>query len=279
VSLGATADIKETPNKWLSGSFGIPPTTNLEEYESAYIKRKIWENNIIKKVRSEYPDETQITTFFPSSQPDKYLPVVGRMAYIYRKPNSSAMRTYGTLLTKEQRDALLYKGIEPEDIEIVFIDGDYNILSEKPKPYNHAEWVKANTYLTAYDGVTLTPENYEEVMGYPVPERWQKWYEKNHPGETWTVPQAFADEDADGMRAAAREAAAAERVKFEQGLRELERLMNMSNAEIAAELEQRFTPRLPELPTDENLENRLWSEIQSNLMTPARFEAAFRILE
>jgi len=152
-------------------------------------------------------------------------------------------------------------------------------LTSPEHPYNHEEWVKKNSYIIKLDDTMITPENYEQVLGEPMPERWQKWYEENHPEETGAVPQAFPDEDIDAMRAAAREAAEAERVKFEQGLRELERLMSMSDAEIAAELERRFTPQPPELPTDENLENRLWSEIQPNRLTPARFEAAFRILE
>lgn len=174
--------LKARPDDWRSSRYGIPPTTNFDEYEAGYINRKIWENNITNKVRAEYPNVSQITTFFPSSQPDKYLPVVGSMTYVYRKPNSSAMRTYGTLLTKEQKADLKYRGIEPEGIDIVYIDGDYNVLSEKPKPYNHQEWVKANTYdivpegLRAPDGTIVTPERYQELTGSPMSDEiWERY--------------------------------------------------------------------------------------------------------
>lgn len=53
----------------------------------------------------------------------------------------------------------------------------------------------------------------------------------------------------------------------------------MSDTEFQAELERRFTPQRPELPTAERLEKQLWSEAQSSIMTPARFEAALKILE
>jgi len=198
------------------------------------------------------------------------------MTYVYR--DGPATRTWGKGLTEEQRKALVYEGIHPEGIDIVYIDEDYNVLSEKPKPYNEEEWAKENAiYVLDTDGLPMTPEEYEELMGEPMPERMRNWYEENHADEMPAVPSVSPEVDA--MRAAAREAAEAERVKFEQGLRELEKLMNMSDAEIAAELERRFTPQLPELPTDENLENQVRSEIQSTLMTPARFEKALRILK
>ena len=127
-------ELKSKPDEWRSGDRGIPSTTNFEDYEDDYIQRKIWENSIVNKVSTEHPEHVVTSVFFPRSHPDKYLPQVGKMTYVQRKPDSSAMLTIGMPLTEEQRDNLLYKGIEPEDIEIVYIDEEYNILSEKPKP-------------------------------------------------------------------------------------------------------------------------------------------------
>ena len=252
--------LKAEPSEWRTGGWGIPPTTHFEAYEDGYIDRKIWENDITNKVREEHPNETQITTFFPSSYPDKYLPVVGQMTYVRRRPNSSGMYTMGTTLTQEQRDNLLYKGIEPEDINIVYIDSDFNVLTEKPKPYNHEEWRKKNTYditphgLRAYDGTILSPERYEEVFRRPMDDDLKQRYERY-------VAESPAVDDGEGARAA-RDAAKAEFEKFQQGMRQLEQFATMSDAEIEAEMErqfrQQFLPELPsEQPTPERLKNAL----------------------
>ncbi len=263
------------PDEWRSGKYGIPITTNFEEYENRFIDRKIWENRMLRKVSAENPNTPLTTLFFPSNYPDKYLPVIGKMTYI-RRGEGSSLKTWGTTLTQEQRDDLLYRGKHPEDIEIVYIDGNYNVLSEPPKPYNREQWIQENAYITEMDGIPLTPGNYEDVLGQPMPERWEKWYEKEHamgPEDIASAP------DIETLRTAAREAIQAEHARFQERLRELEKFVNMSDAEFQVELKRQFTPQLPELPTAERLESQLWSEAQSALMTPGRFEAALKILE
>ena len=269
-------DLKEKPDMWRAGYHGIPITTDYEEYVDGYIDRKIWEHDIAMKVSKENPGYAATTVFFPSSHPDKYLPQAGKITYVRQRPDG-AMRTWGSPLTKEQRDNLLYEGKQPEEIEIVFIDDDYNVLSEPPEPYDHQKWLERNSYdrmpygLRAPDGTPVTPERYAEIRGEPMSaDMLQKYYE-----HTETEPPI----DVDGIRAAARDAALQTQEQFQQGLRELERFSNMSDAEVAVELERRLLPQLPGLPTDANIENRLWSEVQSAQMTPARFEAALKILE
>ena len=267
---------KETPDKWRSGEFGIPPTANFEEYETAYINRKIWENDIRKEVRASHPNEPQITTFFPSSQPDKYLPVVGRMAYVYRRPNSSGMRIYGTLLTQEQKTNLRDKGIEPKDTEIVYIDDEYNVLTEKPKPYNDAEWMKNNTYhhvpegLRAPDGTLVSPERYQEITGEEMP------YEIRQKYDEYANTGPPIDPDAAREAAtAAQEAAKAEFEKFQNNMHNLAEFATMSEAEMEKTLERQFRRQfLPEPPveqfTPERLEKALGTLFQHG------FEEGFR---
>ena len=269
-------NLKEKPDRWRAGYHGIPITTDYEEYVDGYIDRKIWEHDIAIKVSEENPRYAATAVFFPSSHPDKYLPQAGNITYV-RQRSDGAMRTYGAPLTKEQRDNLLYEGKQPEEIEIVFIDDDYNVLSKPPEPFDYQKWREENSYdvvpqgLRAPSGSILTPEQYQDFKGTPMSaEMLQRYYEY-----TETEPPV----DVDGIRAAAREAAAAERERFQEGLRELERFSNMSDAEIEAELERRLLPQMPELPTAERIENQLWSEVQSSVMTPARFEAALKILE
>jgi hypothetical protein len=267
-------NLKENPGKWQSGGFGIPPTSNFEEYETAYLNRKIWENDIRKEVRAAYPNEPQITTFFPSSQPDKYMPVVGRMTYVYRKPNSSAMRTYGTLLTREQKADLRDKGIEPDDIEIIYIDDEYNVLTENPEPYNHQEWLEKNTYdivpegLRTYDGTLLSPESYEEIKGEPMSAEIRQRYNEQVGAESSVDPDAARREAAREAAAAAQETAKVEFEKFQNSMRQLEEFATMSDAEIEKSLENQFRQKfLPQHPL-EQLEH----------FTPERLEKALGTL-
>ena len=267
---------QENPDEWRSGKYGIPITTDFDEYTEGFIQRKVWENRIIQKVSAENPNESLTTVYFPSNHPDKYLPVVGKMTFVRIAKNREGMRGSGAALTREQRRDLLEKGIEPEDIEIVYIDDDYNVLSEPPPilSMNQRERLRTLENLYSFNGVPLTPENFESVTRHPMPSKWLENYEKRQARET---PPEIPDTDA--IRTAARSAAAAERERFQQGLRELERLTTMSDAELEAELERRLTPQLRELPTAENIENMHWSEVQSAQMTPARFEAALKILQ
>ena len=271
-------DLKEKPEVWRSGEHGIPITTSYEEYVDGYIDRKIWQHNISERVSEENPGYASTTVFFPGSHRNKYLPVTGKLTYVRRRPDSSGLVTWGAPLTQEQRNDILYRGKHPEEMEIVYIDNDYNVLSEKPEPYDPIDWNRRHTYdhvpegLRAYDGTIVAPERYEEIRGEPMsPETLQQY--------NAYIENAIPTDANEAIRAAARDAMQAEHARFQERLRELERFANMTDAEIEAELEQSFTPQLPELPTAERLEKQLWSEVQSARMTPARFEAALKILE
>ncbi len=265
--------LKDDPDQWQSGNWGIPITNNFEIYEENYIDRKIWEDSMVKQVRVEYPNEPMVSVFFPSHYPDKYLPTIGKTTFVRRK--GDAMSTWGTMLTEKQRDDLFRKGIEPEDIEIVYIDDEYNILSEKPKPYNREEWLKENSFISEIDGIPLTPENYEKVVGEPTPDSWKEWYEKKQTEEIQSPvkpspidPNAARREAARAAAEAAQAAAKAEYEKFENRMRQIEEFSTMSDAEIEKSLERQFRKQfLPEHPVE-----------QLELITPERLERALGTL-
>lgn len=270
--------LKDDSEQWQSGNWGIPITNNFETYEEGYIDRRIWEDSIVKQVRSEYSNEPMVSVFFPSHHPEKYLPTIGKTTFIRGK--GDAMSTWGTMLTEKQRNDLLRKGIEPEDIEIVYIDDEYNILSEKPKPYNREEWLKENSFITEFDGKPITPENYEKVLGEPIPDQWKNWYERKHAEETpMPVEPSSVDPNA-ARREAAREAAAREvaKVEFERfrdSMRQREEFKTMENKEVARELARHFSQqflskRSLKQGTPKNLENAL------EIMFQHGFEEGFR---
>ena len=265
---------KETPKEWHAGKYGIPITTNFAEFEEGFLDRKVWENSIIQQVSEANPGRS-VTVYFPANHPDKYLPVIGKMRYVRMNKNHDRMSSWGTRWTDEQSDNVLSKGIEPEDIEIVYIDKDYNILPEPP-PLVGRETRIYNT-LDTFDGIKITPENYVQVVGHPMPAEWLEKYEARQAHETQdTAP------DTEAIRAAAREAAAAaqetakaEFEKFQNSMRQLEEFATMSDVEIEKALERQFRRQfLPEHPgeqiTPERLENALGTLFQHG------FEEGFR---
>ena len=267
---GHLLQIKEQPDEWHSGKYGIPITTNFAEYEEGFLSRKVWENSILQQVSEADPGKS-VTIYFSSKHPDKYLPVIGRMTYVRINENIGSIGTSGTTLTDEQRDDLLYRGIEPENIEIVYIDRDYNIV-ERPSPVDRETLMYKD--VISIDGIRLTPENYEDVVGKPVSDAWLKIYEEREALEV-SDPSMESDVNMDARREAAREAAAAapasakaEFEKFQQGMRQLEEFASMSDAEIEKSLENQFRQKfLPQHPL-EQLEH----------FTPERLEKALGTL-
>ena len=269
---GQVLNYKNAPKVWRSGALNIPITTNFEEYVDGFIDRKIWELNTIDKVFDENPDASGVNVFFPPSHPDKYLPVVGKMTYVRQKP-SGAMMTWGATLTAEERQNLLYKGIQPEGIEIVYIDEEYNLVS-KPKPFDRDKWREENSYdivpegLRAPDGTIVPPKRYEEISGEPMTDEIRKKYDEYVDNKPSIDPEAMSREAARAAAEAAQAAAKAEYEKFENRMRQIEEFATMSDAEIEKKLERQFRKQfLPEHPVE-----------QLEQITPQRLERALGTL-
>ncbi len=172
---------KEKPEEWISGQHDIPITTNFEEYADGFINRKVWEYSIVQKVRAENPGKSS-TVFFDPNDPDKYFPRVGRITYVNIGEGRERMSTFGVLLTEEQRKNLLYNGIEPKDIEIVYLDDDNNVIYEPPPLVDERQ--RDLERVVSFDGIKVTPENYERLLGRPAPDKWLEFYEREQTRET-----------------------------------------------------------------------------------------------
>ena len=239
--------------RWKNGAHGVGPADSLEAYEDGFIERQIWERQIYKQVRAENPGKS-IGIFFPTNHPDKYLPVQGSTTYVRRKDYSGAIHTWGAMLTHKQLDDLLY-GIHPEGIEIIYIDDDYNVLSEQPVPYDP---LRLNGHVITPHPM-MTPEEYEAEFGEPMPEM-----DIESGGHVVGDSKAFESNTFDAERAKRAEA------EFEGLLREFEKFSNMTDDQIEAELEKQATSQVP---TDESLDTELREQ-----MDPQRFSKAMATL-
>ena len=257
-SRGVFMNRSKDPSVWTSEIGGVRPASTLEEYKEAFIEREIWIQNTWNRVQEEHPEATGMAI-----EGENYLPFKDNLTYVRR--NGPATTTWGTMLSDEQQEDLIMRGIHPKGIEIVYIDNDYNILSEKPQPWNPK----------SPDAKAVTEEALKEMM----PEL-RTYEETDVPIETdgkLVGPDGELvrpDVDPDDLRRdaareaamAAREAAKAEYEKFENRMRQLEEFATMSDAEIEKKLERQFRKQfLPELPVE-----------QLEQITPKRLERAVR---
>jgi len=261
---------RDHPDDWRSGSYGIPITTDFTEYEEGFLQRKIWENKVRRQVSEANPGES-FDVYFPASHPDVYLPVIGTMTYAHRD-KYGGLDTFGTALTENQQSNLFQKGIEPDGIEIVYIDEDYNVLSEPPPIVTLRDLIiRSQKHAVEFKGIPLTSNNYESVVGHPAPIEWLEEYEARQTRETQETthdPNAARREAARKAALAAQAAAKTEYEKFENRMRQIEEFSTMSDAEIEKSLERQFRKQfLPEHPV-EKLE----------LITPERLERALGTL-
>ena len=114
-----------------SETFGIP-ISNIEKLKEIYLA-----NHLLFLKRKHAMERTvgePVTGGIHIG--DKVLPFYQNrdVVYVHRVENSTSTRYYGTLLSPLQRFNLIFRGIEPEEIEVVYIDEMGNQLSEKPAP-------------------------------------------------------------------------------------------------------------------------------------------------
>ncbi|MYH81453.1 hypothetical protein F4009_14850 [Candidatus Poribacteria bacterium] len=250
------AEVADQPEIWASGKRAVPPTDDFETYKDAFIKRQFWQKQQVDLAEQADPEVSG--GFFFDDRPDVFLPSKKNRLYVYRNPESlDSMKTWGPSLTEEQRFDLTYRGKPPEGWEVIYLDENYNTLSEKP-PHVTREMVRA---------AQLPPEDWTPPEGWAPPEGFEDYLRERGWNGTWTQQPATENSASQNRAMEAREAAKAEWKaaetewkQFEQMLQDFETFTNMSDTEKAAALQKRFMPQLPEHLTDESIENMLQAQ-------------------
>ena len=265
------ADVEDKPDVWTSGQRGIPESDNFEEYKKAAIQRKLWQGEQMRMAEAADP-ETSGGYFFDDA-PDVFLPAKKDRLYVHRDSNApDVIKTWGQPLTTKQYFDLMYRGEHPSGWEVIYLDENYNVLSE-PATHVTREMVRA---------AQLPPENWTPPEDWTPPEGFGDYLRARGWKGTWTQQPDTIEEPLPPDRATlAREAAEAERVAietewkdFEKALRDFERLANMSDAELETEFQKRFMSSLPGIFTDESIEKTIREQF-----SPARFENAEKLLQ
>ena len=254
------------PSVWTSEIGGVRPASTLEAYTDAFIEREIWIQETWKRALKENPDVTGVAI-----EGDHYLPLRPNMAYV-RNNGAGGITSWGGGLSLEDHDNLR-RGIEPEGMDIVYIDEDYNI-TEKPPPWDpKSPDAKART---------------EKALKEMIPEI-RTFEDSDVLVEPDTAPvrpdgdSVGPDVDMDAMRreaareAAAREVAKAEFERFQDSMRQRKEFETMADKEVSRELAKQFSKQFLskhslKQGTSKQLENAL------ELMFQHGFEEGFRRL-
>ena len=254
----------------VASSFGIA-NDNWEVFKSAYIDSAIAEAQRLLQTMNADPN---IRGGITIGDDMNFLPFYHnrKITYVTRRATGATFR--GTSLTQEQKFNLVFRGVDPEGIDIVYVDSEGNRLQEKPEPMTREEVRKMMA-----EGEKPPPaEWWDKEATIPDSEDLERF-----------LPSENTDTELDSRKQRAREeferqaAEAARQPEFEQFMREvrqLEKFATMSDAEIAAELEKQLRQQLlPGLPTEESLEDALREKIIPKPLTPERFKKAKQILQ
>ena len=255
-----------------SRGLGIP-ASDIEALKTAHLEKEFDYKQRFHNARRADERISFLGLAGPNNETELPFYVGRKMTYVQRRPGYS-MSYYGASLTKEQQFDLHFRGIEPEGIEIIYLDEMGKTLEEKPPPYKREEFRKMLA-----EGEAPPPE---------------EWWDKDAPKPDSDdfeefLPPENTDTELDYLKQRAREeferqaAEAARQPEFEQFMREvrqLEKFATMSDAEIAAELEKQLRQQLlPGLPTEQSLEDALREKITPKPLTPERFNKAKQILQ
>ena len=273
----AVTDNLDTPQilKMYSESYEIPET-EIDRIKALYL-----ENHLLFLKRKHIMERTvkePVTGGIHIG--DKVLPFYRDRDVVYVQRHESGAQYNGVKLTAEQRFNLIFRGIEPEGIEIIYIDELGNQLSEKPKPITREEVRKMMS-----EGEVPPPKEWWDPEA-PVPD--VEEFEEFLPPERGTDLDFERRREREEFERAREEferhAAEVERQpEFEEFLREvrqLEKFATMSDAEIAAELEKQLRQQLlPGASTEASLEDAVREKIPQKPLTSERFSKAKQILQ
>ncbi len=266
---GWVINAESHPEWWKEGKGGVSPTNNFETYKNEYIDRQIWQQEIYKRVTTEDPTATGIRFF--DDRPDKYLVTYPNTLYVNR--DGSATRFWGTgdkaRLTDEQQRLLIEEGVHPEGVDVFYVDNDYNILSEKPPPFDMETYIRSH----------ITDEQQEEEA--IELEEFGERLESVEDGTTLSEEQfRGSDEEVWSSRfdaeAATREATAkAEFERFQNDMRQRKEFETMVDKEVSRELAKQFSQQfLSKYSLKQGTSKQLENALQ--LMFQHGFEEGFR---
>lgn len=234
------AELKATLNNLPS------PIEHWETFETAYINKKIAENQRLNEAMRNNPDV--IGGIFTGTNKETFLPLTPNRVYVSKGETGASFM--GEELSEQQKFNLLFRGIEPDGYEIIYLDSDRNTLSEKPKPFKREDFAnyakeRSDPFINnnGWDD-TGRPETQDSDAQVPTEEQ------QNHPFD---------------RAIQAKNEANAHREQNEKARQAVEKYATMTDAEIEAEFEKLLSP--PSDVTPESIETELQKRLTPKHIT------------
>ena len=219
--------------------YRLPPDASLEEYTNSAIDGT--RRDLIAMREASEEDSTVSGGF---GTPNGFIPMREGVLYVKVDEKNFDATFYGDSISEAEEDALLFHGIEPEGLEVIYLGKDDKPLPPDVKP--RFDWTK-------YD---VSNEVWEEMA-------------QNMSDADWEVMGIERDKFLE-IRAARKEAQATAKPVEQTPAEALESVIQ-SDLEMAADLEKPFTP---ELPTTESVEAKL-----SERLSPDHFDRAQQLID
>ncbi len=263
--------------RWYAFASSVKYTENLEKLKERFIDDRISDYDVF---RAAVDADDTITGGYHIG--DKFFPAGGGRVYIQleRHEDGHSKGIMGEELTEEQKFNIFYRGIEPVGYKVIYLDENYDPLTEPFRPLTPKE--------------VLPPEKYEEYLKrknkteekFPTFED-EDWEFLNEDPEWRDIfdditEDQVEDQMSDDAKREFRKAQFEEaQRKFEETQREeqaqftktMEKLIewsSMSDEEITADLKKTFT--------FEGIEQQLQEKLVSKPITPERIEKALETL-
>ena len=224
----------------LPSYLGIPTDADIETFIDAYVKRTVWEHEYIKA--TEHADPEVKGGYFPHSHPDVFLPFKKNRVYVNRSGRGTS--TFGELLSEEQMFNLTHRGIHPDGWEVIYIDDDYNTLSEAPPTITREDILDGVDYPTLKEFWEDTNKGVSDPLD-PLLEAADDWNTE--------LPKPAVDRMPERVKRAIERAQEMQK-RHEQAVREALEITNMSEVELETKLEKLIIPEGSGFPTAESIE-------------------------
>ncbi|MYG05093.1 hypothetical protein F4167_00380 [Candidatus Poribacteria bacterium] len=224
------------------------PMEHWEAFETAYIDKKIAENQRLNDAMRNNPDV--IGGIFTGTNNENFLPLTTKRVYVRRGETGASFM--GEELSVSEKFNLLFKGIEPDGYEIIYLDRGGNTLPEKPEPFKREDF--ANDPKDNSDSLN---NNGWDDTGIP----------ETHASEPQVLTENKQNQPFDRAIPAENEANAL-REQHEKARQVVEKYATMTDAEIEAILEKQLTQSLSDA-TPESIETDLQKRLNPKHITEA----------
>ena len=236
-------DYENNPNSELNMGmkkyYGLPPDASLEEYTRAAIDSTRRDLIAMREAAEEDPT---VSGGFGTS--NGFIPMREGVLYVKADEENFEANFYGDPISEKEEQALLFDGIAPEGLEVIYLNEDDKPLPPDVKP--RFDWAN-------YD---VSNEAWEEMA-------------QNMSDADWEA-MGIERERFSEIRATQKQARAPESPVERERTVALDRA-TQSRTEMAADLEKQLTP---EMPTVESLETQLRERL-----SPDRFSKAQQLID